>query len=153
MLLSHLTHFHEPSPACNGFAALPKIRFMDLLDTQIYSVVGEEGLARLVAAFYRRVPGDAILGAMYPQDDLAGAEQRLREFLIQRFGGPSHYSERRGHPRLRMRHAPFEITQSARDRWIELMEAALRESQLPPEVEPALRHFFHEAATFMINRG
>jgi hemoglobin len=123
-----------------------------LLDTQVYSVIGPDGFGRLVAAFYRRVPNDDILSPMYPQRDLVGAESRLRDVLIQRFGGPDHYSQHRGHPRLRMRHAPFAITQAARDRWIELMEAALAETQFPPEVQPALRRFFHDAATFMINR-
>lgn len=126
---------------------------MDLLDTQIYSLIGEEGFTALVAAFYRRVPTDDILGPMYPAHDLAGAEVRLRDFLIQRFGGPDHYSQQRGHPRLRMRHAPFGVTQSARDRWIDLMESALEEVKLPNEVVPVLTSFFQEAATFMINRG
>jgi hemoglobin len=125
----------------------------DLLDTHVYSIIGDEGFTRLVAAFYRRVPTDDILGPMYPSDDLAGAEQRLRDFLIQRFGGPMIYSERRGHPRLRMRHAPFAIDQRGRDRWIALMEAALAEVNLPPEVLPPLRKFFHDAGTFMINRA
>jgi hemoglobin len=89
---------------------------------------------------------------MYPNHDFAGAEERLREFLIQRFGGPQHYSTKRGHPRLRMRHANFHIDQRGRDRWIELMEAALEEVNLPPEVVPTLKAFFHDAATFMINR-
>ena len=62
---------------------------MDLLDTQVYSMIGETGFTRLVAAFYRRVQSDDILGPMYPKEDMAGAEQRLREFLIQRFGGPA----------------------------------------------------------------
>ena len=74
---------------------------MDLLDTQLYGLIGEDGFRRLVAAFYRRVPGDDILGPMYPESDMAGAEERLRGFLIQRFGGPDDYSQRRGHPRLR----------------------------------------------------
>lgn len=126
---------------------------MDLLDTQVHSVIGDEGFDRLVAAFYRRVPTDDILKPMYPEDDLVGAQHRLRDFLIQRFGGPMAYSEKRGHPRLRMRHAPFAIDQKGRDRWVELMESALAEVNLPPEVVPALRKFFHEAATFMINRG
>src|SRR5437868_1161722 len=98
---------------------------MDLLDTHVYARIGEEGFTRLVAGFYRRVAGDEILSAMYPKEDLAGAERRLREFLIQRFGGPQTYSQQRGHPRLRMRHAPFAIDQRARDRWVSLMEAAL----------------------------
>src|SRR4051794_29326373 len=109
---------------------------MDLLDTQIYFMIGEEGFTRLVAAFYRRVPTDEILGPMYPKQDFAGAEERLRNFLIQRFGGPDHYSQQRGHPRLRMRHAPFAVTQSGRDRWVQLMEAALEEVKLPDEVVP-----------------
>src|SRR3954467_7581515 len=125
---------------------------MDLLDTHIYSIIGEEGFTRLVAAFYRRVPTDDILGPMYKDHDLPGAEQRLRNFLIQRFGGPDHYSQQRGHPRLRMRHGPFHIDQKGRDRWIELMEQALAETKPPAEVEKPLRAFFHDAATFMINR-
>ena len=126
---------------------------MDLLDTHVYSVIGEAGFARLVAAFYRRVAADDILRPMYPESDLSSAEQRLRDFLIQRFGGPQNYSQQRGHPRLRMRHAPFSIDQRGRDRWVELMEAALEETRLPEQVVPPLRRFFHEAATFMINRA
>jgi hemoglobin len=126
---------------------------MDLLDTHVYARIGEEGFSRLVAAFFRRVPGDDILSAMYPEHDLAGAEQRLRGFLIQRFGGPDTYSQQRGHPRLRMRHAPFAIDQRARDRWVSLMEAAMFEVDLPADVHPPLRRFFHEGATFMMNRG
>jgi hemoglobin len=125
---------------------------MDLLDTHVYSVIGEAGFTRLVAGFYRRVASDDILRPLYPEEDLAGAERRLRDFLIQRFGGPMIYSQQRGHPRLRMRHAPFAIDQRGRDRWVELMEASLAEAELPAEVHPPLRKFFHEAATFMINR-
>ena len=125
----------------------------DLLDTQVYSLIGDDGFRRLVAAFYRRVAGDDILGPLYPKHDLPGAETRLREFLIQRFGGPDQYSQRRGHPRLRMRHAPFKIDQAGRNRWVELMEAALAEAQLPVEAEGPLRKFFHDAATFMINQS
>jgi hemoglobin len=124
---------------------------MDLLDTQVYGRIGDDGFKRLVAAFYRRVPADDILSPMYPKQDFAGAEERLRGFLIQRFGGPDVYSQQRGHPRLRMRHAPFRIDQRGRDRWIELMEGALVEAELPADVIPPLRKFFHEAATFMIN--
>ena len=125
---------------------------MDLLDTRIYQIIGADGFDRLVAAFYRRVAGDDILRPMYPEEDLLGAQHRLRDFLIQRFGGPFTYSEKRGHPRLRMRHAPFAIDQRGRDRWIELMESALAEVNLPAEALPPLRKFFHESATFMINR-
>jgi hemoglobin len=125
---------------------------MDLLDTQVHTIIGDEGFDRLVAAFYRRVASDDILRPMYPEEDLVAAQHRLRDFLIQRFGGPMAYSEKRGHPRLRMRHAPFTINQQGRDRWVELMEASLVEVNLPAQVIPPLRKFFHEAATFMINR-
>ena len=126
---------------------------MDLLDTQVYSLIGEEGFTRLVSAFYKHIPSDEILGPMYKQQhDLSGAEKRLRDFLIQRFGGPEHYSQQRGHPRLRMRHAPFPVDQKARDRWIELMEQALAESKFATEVDRLFRAFFHDAATFLINR-
>lgn len=74
--------------------------------SSVYPVLGEEGFVRLVAAFYRQVPADELLGPMYPPNELAAAEQRLRDFLVYRFGGPQRYIEERGHPRLRMRHAP-----------------------------------------------
>jgi hemoglobin len=120
-------------------------------DSEIFEAIGEQGFERLVAAFYRQVPGDDILGPMYPADDLDGAEQRLRDFLIGRFGGPPRYMEQRGHPRLRMRHAPFAIDGDARNRWVELMSRALEEAQLPREVELALRPFFEGVATMMMN--
>jgi hemoglobin len=126
---------------------------MNLLDTQVYGIIGEEGFTRLVGNFYKRVPGDEILGAMYPRKDFAGAEERLRGFLIQRFGGPMTYSERRGHPRLRMRHAPYKIDHVARDRWISLMKAALEETKLDERAEGLLRKFFEDSATFMINQA
>jgi hemoglobin len=123
-----------------------------LEDSEVYPAIGEDGFQRLVAAFYRQVPDDDILGPMYPKDDMEGAEQRLRDFLIFRFGGPQHYIEQRGHPRLRMRHAPFAIGQAARDRWVQLMDRALDETKLPAGAEETLRGFFHSTATFMINR-
>jgi hemoglobin len=126
---------------------------VDLTDEQVYARIGEEGFARLVRAFYAQVPHDDVLGPMYPPDDLEGAEARLREFLIGRFGGPPRYIEQRGHPRLRMRHMPFAIDQRARDRWIQLMEQALREAALPANVAGILRQFFGQVATFMINRS
>jgi hemoglobin len=119
----------------------------------IYARIGEDGFARLVRAFYAQVPGDDILGPMYPEADLPGAEIRLRDFLIGRCGGPPRYIEQRGHPRLRMRHAPFAIDQAARNRWMELMDRALEQANLPPEVTPLLREFLDGVATFMINRG
>ena len=122
-------------------------------DKDVYAAVGEEGFQRLVSAFYRQVPADDILGPMYPKEDMAGAEERLRDFLVVRFGGPQRYLEQRGHPRLRMRHAPFTINTAARDRWVQLMDIAFREARLPAEAEAVLRPFFESTATFMINRG
>jgi hemoglobin len=121
-------------------------------DYEIYPAIGEEGFARLIAGFYRRVPKDDILGPMYNAGDLLGAEQRLRDFLVFRFGGPSRYIESRGHPRLRLRHAPFAIDQAARDRWLGLMSLALEEAMLPPDAVTALRAFFESTATFLMNR-
>lgn len=120
-------------------------------EQDVFSAIGEDGFRRLVAAFYRQVPGDSILGPMYPSDDLAGAEHRMRSFLIGRFGGPPTYIEERGHPRLRMRHAPFRIDRAARDRWMHLMTQALDEAQLPAEADAVLRGFFDSMASFMIN--
>ncbi len=123
-----------------------------LAEREVYGVIGEGGFDRLIAAFYRRIPGDDLLGPMYPPDDLDGAEERLKWFLIFRFGGPPHYLEQRGHPALRMRHMPFAVTPAARDRWMELMTAALDEVSLPPEADATLRQFFEGTATFLINR-
>jgi hemoglobin len=123
-----------------------------MLEREVYSMIGAEGFARLVAAFYRQIPLDDILGPMYPANDLAGAEQRLRDFLIGRFGGPQTYIEQRGHPRLRARHSPFHINQVARDRWMRLMDTALTKTSLPDEAEQVLREFFNDTSTFMINR-
>lgn len=122
-------------------------------EQDIYPAVGSEGFARLVAAFYRRIPADEVLGPLYPKDDLAGAEQRLRDFLIYRFGGPTTYIEQRGHPRLRMRHAPFPIGQTARDRWVEIMDRALDEAAFPADARTVLRQFFTAMATFMMNQA
>ncbi len=121
-------------------------------ESSIYGIIGEEGFKRLVAAFYRQVPQDDILGRMYPAGELAAAEQRLRDFLIYRFGGPQRYIEARGHPRLRGRHMPFRIDQAARDRWMQLMDKAFADAALPAEVEQFLRAFFDQMSTFMINQ-
>jgi len=125
---------------------------VDLTEEQVYERIGEEGFLRLVRGFYAQVPDDDILGPMYPPEDLAGAEQRLRDFLIGRFGGPPRYIEQRGHPRLRLRHMPFVIDQRARDRWMQLMTNALDAAGFDPDVAELLRGFLGQVATFMINR-
>ena len=124
-----------------------------MTEAEVYERIGEDGFTRLVHAFYAQVPDDDILGPMYPRDDLAGAEQRLRDFLIGRFGGPPRYVQQRGHPRLRMRHFPFAIDQAARDRWFTLMDRAIDAAALPPDVASLLREFFHGTTTFLINRA
>jgi hemoglobin len=121
-------------------------------DEEVFDAIGEQGFERLVAAFYRQVPNDEVLGPMYPSHDLAGAEERLRDFLIGRFGGPPRYIEQRGHPRLRMRHAPFRVDLAARDRWMLLMNRALDEAQLPEAAASHLRGFFESVSIMIVNR-
>jgi hemoglobin len=121
-------------------------------EVDIYALVGEDGFERLIAAFYRQVPGDDILGPMYPAGDLAGAEQRLRDFLVGRFGGPQRYIEQRGHPRLRLRHMPFAVNPAARERWLALMYRALDEAAFPPHADAFLREFFGSVSTMLINQ-
>jgi hemoglobin len=121
-------------------------------EQDIYSAIGHAGFERLIDAFYGKVPSDEILGPMYPSNDLDGAKQRLRDFLIGRFGGPQIYIEQRGHPRLRIRHAPFAIGQAARDRWLQLMSRALEEATLPDEPKQILQSFFESTTTFLQNR-
>jgi hemoglobin len=136
-----------------GAPCLPPVSIIIRVEeSDIYQQIGEDGFARLIAAFYRQIPNDEILGPMYPAHDLAGAEQRLRDFLIFRFGGPMRYIEQRGHPRLGMRHMPFPINQRARDRWIDLMNRAFEEAALPPAAERKLREFFEGTASFLVNR-
>lgn len=122
----------------------------------IYRLLGAEVLTAIVAGFYRQVPTDPILGPMYPQQDFAGAEQRLRSFLLYRFGGPPDYLRERGHPRLRIRHAPFVVDQAARDRWMELMLRSIDEQVVAGTVQPVhrdyLARFLGDIATFLINR-
>ncbi len=123
-----------------------------MTDDDVFAAIGEDGFRRLIAAFYRQVPSDDVLGPMYPADDLAGAETRLRDFLVGRFGGPPRYIAERGHPRLRMRHVPFPITVAARNRWMTLMTRAIEEATLPADVAAHLRAFFNEVGTMLINR-
>ncbi len=118
----------------------------------IFQLLGADCLTAIVAGFYRRVPQDSILGPMYPAHDLAGAEQRLRSFLIYRFGGPPDYLRDRGHPRLRQRHAPFVVDQAARDRWMQLMMASIDEQQVSAEHRAYLERFLGDIATFLQNR-
>jgi len=113
--------------------------------------IDESVFSKLVAAFYRRVRKDDLIGPMYPEDDWEGAEQRLRDFLIYRFGGSDRYIQERGHPRLRKRHVPFKIGIEERDRWLEIMGAAMEETKVPGEIALDLKFFFEQVAEFMRN--
>jgi hemoglobin len=115
------------------------------------AVGGAETFRRLVHRFYEGLATDPLLRPMYPDGDLSGPEERLRMFLEQYWGGPTTYSEQRGHPRLRMRHRPFEITLAGRDRWLTHMRAALDSLELDPELERPLWAYLEMAAHSMIN--
>ncbi|MCW2902190.1 MAG: globin [Streptosporangiaceae bacterium] len=122
-------------------------------DMTFYDAVGgEETFRRLVHRFYEGVAQDPLLRALYPEEDLGPAEERLRMFLIQYWGGPNTYSVQRGHPRLRMRHVPFTIGEPERDAWLGHMRDALEELDLPPDLEKRLWDYLVMAARSMINR-
>lgn len=112
---------------------------------------GHETFRRLVHRFYQGVATDPAIRPMYPGQDLSGAEERLRMFLEQYWGGPNTYSEQRGHPRLRMRHMPFQVTAAARDRWLHHMRTAVDELELAPELEARLWHYLVTAANSLVN--
>jgi hemoglobin len=114
-------------------------------------VGGAPTFERLVHAFYEGVAGDPELRALYPEEDLGPAERRLRMFLEQYFGGPTAYSAERGHPRLRMRHAPFAVTLDMRDRWLRHMVGALETLDLPEAQAEQMRDYFLRAAHMMVN--
>jgi len=120
-------------------------------DTPYDAFGGERFFNDLVADFYRGVAEDPLLRPLYPEDDLGPAERRLRMFLMQYWGGPTTYSEERGHPRLRMRHAPFPVDEAARDRWLAHMRDALDARDLSPELDDKLWRYLESAAHAMVN--
>jgi hemoglobin len=127
-----------------------------LSEVSVYQAAGgEPTFTRLVSDFYRAVEQDPVLRPLYPRDPqmLAAAEEHLRLFLIQYWGGPPRYSDMRGHPRLRMRHAPFAIGRRERDAWMGHMRAAVERLEVPDAVRTALLEYFENAATAMMNRG
>lgn len=124
-----------------------------MLNRSIYELAGGEKTFRLlVGRFYAGVADDAVLRAVYPEEDLAGATERLTLFLIQYWGGPTTYSDQRGHPRLRMRHQPFAIGKAERDAWLRHMRAAVESLELAPEIRKALLDYFETASSAMINQ-
>ena len=122
------------------------------MESVIVEALGETGIREMVAAFYRRVRGDDLIGPMYPDGDWEGSEARLADFLLFRFGVSDAYTQKRGHPRLRMRHMPFSIGEAERDRWLQLMGEAMVEVGFEGEVHETLTAFFAQVADFMRNR-
>ena len=116
------------------------------------AVGGEPTFRRLVARFYQGVATDPVLRPLYPDPGLAAAEERLRLFLLQYWGGPASYSDTRGHPRLRMRHAPFAIGPAERDAWLRHMTGAVSSLGLEPQLEAQLMTYLRGAAEAMMNR-
>jgi hemoglobin len=127
------------------------MRSPDEATTFYEAVGGEDTFRRLVHRFYQGVAEDPVLMAVYPADDLPGAEERLRMFLVQYWGGPRTYSERRGHPRLRMRHVPFRIGPRERDAWLARMRIAVDEIDLPEQAETLLWDYLVMAAQSLVN--
>jgi hemoglobin len=124
-----------------------------MLNRSIFDLAGGEATFRvLVERFYAGVAADPVLRAVYPEEDLSNAAERLTLFLIQYWGGPPTYSEQRGHPRLRMRHQPFAIGQAERDAWLRRMTEAVNSLELAPTVRKALLDYFETASAAMINR-
>lgn len=126
---------------------------MKELQRSVYELAGgEPAFRRLVERFYAGVADDPVLRRVYPEEDLSGATERLTLFLIQYWGGPQTYSERRGHPRLRMRHMPFAIGRAERDAWMRHMADAVESLELAPPLRERLLDYFETASTAMINR-
>jgi hemoglobin len=115
------------------------------------AVGGEETFRRIVSRFYAQVAVDEILRPLYPEEDLGPATERLTLFLIQYWGGPHTYSDQRGHPRLRMRHAPFRISPIERDAWLKNMRIAVDEEKLPEEYRTQLWQYLEMAAQSLLN--
>ncbi len=112
---------------------------------------GEPTFRRLAHLFYQGIAGDELLRPMYPEEDLGPAEERMALFLMQYWGGPRTYSEQRGHPRLRMRHAPFKVDKAAHDAWLTHMRAAVAGLGLAADLEQQLLDYLTYAAASMIN--
>lgn len=118
----------------------------------IYTILGEQGFTKMVAAFYKRIKTDDLIKPMYPEEDMAGSEERLRDFLLFRFGGDPRYQAKRGHPRLRQRHVPFAIGEPEVERWLKLMNEAMVETKVPESIQIELRTFFTMVAHNMKNQ-
>ncbi|TWS18766.1 globin [Tsukamurella asaccharolytica] len=118
------------------------------------AVGGADTFAELIHRFYQEVARDELLRPLYPEEDLGPAETRLRMFFEQYWGGPRTYSEQRGHPRLRMRHVPFRITELERDAWLRCMDVAIAsidDARMSPDRKAQLRAYCEMAAQMLVN--
>ena len=122
-------------------------------EAEVMKICGENGIRQMVAAFYRRVREDDLIGPMYPENDLRRCGGALGGIPAFRLGASTRYLETRGHPKLRMRHITFKIGIAERDRWLELMTAAMEETGVPPEARGFLDPFFAQVADFMRNQA
>lgn len=121
------------------------------VSTYYEEIGGFETFRRIVARFYEGVAEDPVLRPMYPEEDLGPAEERFLLFLVQYWGGPTTYSDNRGHPRLRARHAPFAVTPEAKEHWLRHFRAGLDEVALTPEQDAQFWDYITHAAEFMVN--
>ncbi len=142
----------EPAPRPTPRPALPVTPARSGRPDSFYEAVGGSATFRFIThRFYEQVAQDQLLREMYPEEDLGPAEDRLRMFLEQYWGGPTTYSETRGHPRLRMRHVPYRVTPTVRDRWLEFMTVAVKEAGLAPLHEAQLLDYLERAAYSLVN--
>lgn len=155
MRLGGLAQLERPDPVTDRSHAGGILA--DVIDPQASSLYDRAGgmpfFETLVGRFYDGVATDPVLRPLYPESDLAPAARRLTLFLVQYWGGPRTYDDERGHPRLRMRHAPFAIDAEARDRWLVHMRAAITSLAPPPDVAQELERYIAMAAESMRNRG
>ncbi len=121
------------------------------MSTYYDEIGGEPTIRAIVHRFYEGVAGDDVLRPLYPEQDLGPAEERFATFLMQYWGGPTTYSEARGHPRLRMRHAPFKVTPVAKEHWLTHFRAGLDSVELTPEQDVQFWDYVTHAAQFMVN--
>ena len=142
---------NNPNPRRVGVPGAYREAMQSAGDTLYDRVGGHPTFVALVDAFYAGVAGDPPLRAMYPEEDLGPANDRLRMFLEQYWGGPKTYGETRGHPRLRMRHAPFIVTHTQRDRWLHHMLNAVDTLDLEPAEDAEMREYLTRAADFLVN--
>jgi hemoglobin len=150
-VLSRAVGRRRLSVVCLSFDTLSDVNVPEPAATFYDAVGGDETFRRLVHRFYQGVADDPVLRPLYPEQDLSGAEERLRMFLVQYWGGPRTYQERRGHPRLRMRHVPFTIGTRERDAWLAHMRDAVDSLELEPDADRLLWDYLVMAAHSLVN--